>query len=94
MAGFSLNLDATWIVWSTSHHGPFIRVGKTLVHTKKEAEWGPVMSKNGRKWKEIKLSKRIFGQRDGVAWLVDNRHSMETSKVGFRVWEHKQGIIE
>lgn len=94
MAGFNLNLEATWIEWSTSHHGPFITMGKTLVPTKKEAGWGLARSKDGRKWKEIKLSKRIFGQRDGVARLADNRHSMEMSRAGFRVWEHKQGIIQ
>jgi len=65
-----------------------------MVPTKKEAGWGLVMSKDGRKWKEIKFSKRIFGQRDGVAWLVDNRPAMEMSRVGFSVLEHKQGIIQ
>jgi hypothetical protein len=49
---------------------------KMLVITKEKAGWDPVMSKDGRK-----LSKKSFGQRHGVAWLVDNRHSMEMSKV-------------
>jgi hypothetical protein len=79
MAGFNLNLEATSTEWSASHHGPFIIMGENLVPTRKEAGSGLVMSKDGRKWKEIKLSKKIFGQRDGVAWLVDNRHSMEMS---------------
>jgi len=52
-----------------------LSVEKTLVPTKKEAGVGPCHVK---RWKEIKLSKRIFGQRDGVAWLVDRRPAMET----------------
>lgn len=71
-----------------------LSLGKSLVPTKKQAGWGPIMLKDGKKLKEIKLSNMNFGQRDGVAWLVDNRHSMEMSRVSFSIWKHKQGITQ
>jgi len=73
-----------------SHTMAPLSLGKTLVPTKKEAGWGLVMSKDGKKWNE---QKDLWTER--WSGLVGGQQTCNGNvQVGFSVLEHKQGIIQ